>query len=64
MMTATTRTVDYQVTLNTLTGPREISGTATVTGHLTDRQISAAVGQHSQAGTGTPVQAVRLHNAN
>lgn len=56
------RTVPYDITLNTTTGTRELTGTATTYGNLTDDQTRAAIAQHHQAGTSTPVHTVRLHN--
>lgn len=56
------RTIPYDITLNTTTGTRELTGTATTYGHLTDDQTRSAIAQHHQAGTSTPVTAVNLHN--
>jgi hypothetical protein len=57
------RTVPYDITLNTTTGQRHHTGTATTYGHPTDDQTRSAIAQHHQAGTSTPVAAVNLHNA-
>lgn len=54
------RTLQYTVTLDTLTGPRQITGTATLWGNVTPQQAEAAVAQHAVAGTSTPVRAVQL----
>lgn len=59
-MTINPQNVDYTVTLDTLTGPRQITGTATLWGAATTDQAKAAVAQHATAGTSTPVRAVHL----
>jgi hypothetical protein len=56
----TARTLQYTVTLDTLTGPRQITGTATTYGQTSDHDTKAAVAQHATAGTSTPIRAVQL----
>lgn len=59
-MSTDPRDVNYTVTLDTRTGPRQITGTATLWGNVTPRQAEAAVAQHAVAGTSTPIRAVQL----
>lgn len=60
-MSATERDINFTVTLDTRTGARQITGTATAYNHLSDEQARAAVSQYATAGTSTPVRNVDLH---
>lgn len=60
-MSGTARNVGFTVTLDTRTGVRQVTGTATTYNHLSDEQAKAGVAQYATAGTSTPVKRVDLH---
>jgi len=63
-MSATEHRVGFTVTLDTRTGTREITGTATTYNGLSDHDAKAGVAQYAVAGTSIPVKRVDLHPAN
>lgn len=62
-MSATERQLGFTVTLETRSGPHQVTGAATVYNNLTDEQARAGVAQYATAGTNTPVKGVDLHPA-